>query len=194
MLKWEKSNISSCSDQPPEIFHKGERVEQVSCFRYLGSFIQRRGKIAKEVQTRIGMTQTALNGLSSILWSSKFSLRLKMRLFNSNLMSILLYLCETWKPDQALEKRLLAFESYCLQWLRTPTGITESPTNKYESATCNHPSQKQSSINAGTILVMYYACRAVDYRRWCSNGIQGAQDAEADRWILYAGSTKNTER
>ena len=40
------------TNQPLEIFHKDERVKQVSCFRYLGNIVKERGKIVKEIHNR----------------------------------------------------------------------------------------------------------------------------------------------
>ncbi|XP_065583129.1 uncharacterized protein LOC136042141 [Artemia franciscana] len=42
-------------------------------------------------------------------------MRLKLRLLNSNVMSILLYASECWKLNTQLEKRVLAFENMCLR-------------------------------------------------------------------------------
>ena len=42
-----KKCMAVCSDQPLEILHKGERVEQVSCFQYLGSIVEERDNMAK---------------------------------------------------------------------------------------------------------------------------------------------------
>jgi len=40
---------------------------------------------------------------------------LKLRLFNSNVLSAFLYSCECWKMNQQQEKRIVAFENNCLR-------------------------------------------------------------------------------
>ena len=49
--------------------------------------------------------------------SSTFSLQLKLRLFNSNVLSVLLYASETWYLSQEQERRIQSFENMCLSRL-----------------------------------------------------------------------------
>ena len=44
----------------------------------------------------------------------KYSLKLKLRLLNSNVLSALLYSCECWKLNQQQEKGTLALKNNCL--------------------------------------------------------------------------------
>ena len=70
--------------------------ENVESFCYLGSIIDKEGGSAADVKRRIIKAQAAFNTLNS-LWNTKdISFRIKLRIFNSNVKSILLYGCETW--------------------------------------------------------------------------------------------------
>jgi hypothetical protein len=107
-----------------------QTIEEIVEFKYLGSTIHNSGSCQREVKLRIGQVNTSSRKLSQIWRSQKYSLRLKLRLFNSNVFSTLCYGSETWQTDQILEKKLLAFENICLRrilnihWLQKVTNTT----------------------------------------------------------------------
>ena len=68
-----------------------------------------------EIKRRIGQATGAFNRLKPIRKSNKYSMRLKLRLFKSNVLSILLYASECWKINTQLEKMILAFENMSLR-------------------------------------------------------------------------------
>ena len=68
----------------------------------------------KEVKIRIGKSRTAFNMMGSIWKSRDISLKTKVRLFNSNVKTILLYGAETWKPTKSLLHKLQVFINKCL--------------------------------------------------------------------------------
>ena len=111
----DKTKSMATSDSPLGLKCGDNTVEQVVDFRYLGSTVERTGSSEKEVQSRIGQASGAFNRLKPVWRSKKYSLKLKMRLFNSNVISALLYSCECWKLNQHQEKRILAFENNCLR-------------------------------------------------------------------------------
>ena len=110
-----KTKSMATSDSPLILKCKGKAIDQVKEFKYLGSWIEYDGEIAKEIMRRIGLATLAFDKLKPVCCSSKYSLRLKLRLLNSNVMSILLYASECWKLNVQLEKRVLAFENMCLR-------------------------------------------------------------------------------
>ncbi|XP_065577545.1 uncharacterized protein LOC136038401 [Artemia franciscana] len=67
------------------------------------------------MQQRIGQASGAFNRLKPVWRSKKYSLKLKLRLFNRNVLSALLYSSECWKLNQQQERRILAFENNCLR-------------------------------------------------------------------------------
>ena len=90
-------------------------VEQVREFKFLGSWIENTGDVTLEIKRMIGQLSGIFNRLIAIWRSNKYSLRLKLRLFNSNVLSILMYASGCWKLNQQLEKRIVGFEIICLQ-------------------------------------------------------------------------------
>jgi hypothetical protein len=110
-----KTKSMATSDSPLDIRCGDTAVEQVVEFKYLGNTVERTGSSEKEVQSRIGQASGAFNRLKPVWRSKKYSTKLKLRLFNSNVLSTLLYNSENWKLNQQQEKRILAFENNCLR-------------------------------------------------------------------------------
>ena len=73
----------------------GEPIREVESFVYLGSVVDHQGGTDRDVTARIGKTRSAFVMLKNIWASGGISMRTKLRIFNSNVKSVLLYGCET---------------------------------------------------------------------------------------------------
>ena len=93
----------------------GKPLEEVKHFKYLGSFISSDSNIEKEVSTRIGLAAQAFKKLNNIWKSSTIKIKTKLRIYQSNVRSTLLYASETWRTNKKLESRLRGFEGRCLR-------------------------------------------------------------------------------
>ena len=89
----------------------GQKVEQVSQFRYLGSLISEDGYCEKDIRARIGMGKSAFLA-KKILLTSNIGMELKKRIVKSTVWSVMLYGAETWTLTQAEKKRIEAFEMW----------------------------------------------------------------------------------
>nr|KAG5712637.1 hypothetical protein BaRGS_029692 [Batillaria attramentaria] len=50
------------------------------------------------------------------IWASKVvSIRTKLRIFNSNVKSVLLYGCETWRTTKTMQQKIQTFLNTCLR-------------------------------------------------------------------------------
>ncbi|XP_065565740.1 uncharacterized protein LOC136030600 [Artemia franciscana] len=141
-----KVNVSkikgvATSDSPMKIKCSDNDEEQVVNFKYLGSTIENTGSTAKEVIARIGQTNIAFNRINKACTSSTFSLRLKLHLFSSNVLPVLLFALETWYLSQ--ERKIQSFENACLRRLR---GInwTQKVANVYIRNMTGHPSHTET--------------------------------------------------
>ncbi|XP_065570336.1 uncharacterized protein LOC136033517 [Artemia franciscana] len=110
-----KTKSIATTDSPLDMKCGDSAIEQVVEFRYLGNTVENSGSSEREVQQRIGQASGAFNRLKPVWRSRKYSLKLKLRLFNSNVLSALLYSSECWKLNQQQERRILAFENNCLR-------------------------------------------------------------------------------
>ena len=90
-------------------------LEEVQDFKYLGSYISTDSNIEKEISTRIGLAAQAFNRLQSIWKSTALQTKTKLKIYRSNVRSVLLYASETWRTNKRLESRLRGFEGRCLR-------------------------------------------------------------------------------
>ena len=109
-------NMLAGEHRPPhDVFIGQEKIDTVDDFTYLGSSISNQGEMTKEINCRIGKASAAFNQLNKIWLSKKFLLKTKLRFYNTNVLSTLLYGCESWSLKAAQEKQLDAFDSRCLR-------------------------------------------------------------------------------
>ena len=72
----------------------GESIMEVEFFIYLGSLVDQQGGTDRDVTTRIGKARAAFVILENISAFGGISMRTKLRIFNSNVKSVLLYGCD----------------------------------------------------------------------------------------------------
>ncbi|KAK7093635.1 hypothetical protein V1264_007344 [Littorina saxatilis] len=111
--KAELIGTNTTADSPVMI--GGEPVREVESFVCLGSIIDGRGGSGRDVKAMIGKARGAFVMLKKI-WSSKeISQRTKLRIFNSNVKSVLLYGCETWRTTETMLEKIQIFVNTCLR-------------------------------------------------------------------------------
>ena len=74
---------------------RGESIEDVDIFIYLGSMVAKDGGVAQDVSQRIRKANGAFVQLYPVWKNSRISTRTKLRIFRSNVKSVLLYGSET---------------------------------------------------------------------------------------------------
>ena len=99
-----------------EINVKGQRLEEVENFKYLGAIISNEGS-KPEILSRIARTTAALSRLK-IIWRGKnISLASKVKLMRTLILSTFLYACESWILTAEIERRTQALEMRCYRLL-----------------------------------------------------------------------------
>ena len=93
----------------------GEPIREVESFVYLGSVVDHQGGTDQDVTARIGKARAAFVMLKNIWASGGISMRTKLRIFNSNVKSVLLYGCETWWTTQTMQRKIQTFFNTCLR-------------------------------------------------------------------------------
>jgi len=79
----------------------GEAVERLSEFTYLGSIISETGRTDEDITARIRKAQSTFSMLKPV-WKEKFiRLQTKLRIFNTNVTSALLYGSERWRSTNS---------------------------------------------------------------------------------------------
>ena len=100
-----------------EIKIKGQRLEEVENFKYLGAIISNEGS-KPEILSRIAQTTAALSRLKLIWRDKNISLASKVKLMRTLILSAFLYACESWTLTAEIERRIQALEvKYCRRLL-----------------------------------------------------------------------------
>ena len=90
-------------------------LEEVDTFTYLGSRIDIHGGTDSDIKDRIGKARTAFLLLSNIWRTKSISKETKIRLFTSNVQSVLLYGAESWRITKSSQNRIQTFINSCLR-------------------------------------------------------------------------------
>ena len=95
-----------------EIKIKGQRLEEVENFKYLGAIISNEGS-KPQILSRIAQPTAALSRLK-IIWREKnISLASKVKLIRTLILSTFLYACESWTLTAEIERRFQALDMRC---------------------------------------------------------------------------------
>ena len=110
-----KTHILDFTTSNDDIKIQNVPLLKVNNFTYLGTNLILDGDTSKEILHRIALAAGAFNKLRNIWKSNTLRNTTKLRLFNSNIIPILLYGWESWKATKATDKRLNTFENKCLR-------------------------------------------------------------------------------
>ena len=95
-----------------EIKIKGQRLEEMENFKYLGAIISNEGS-KPEILSRIAQTTAALSRLKSIWRDKNISLASKVKLMRTRILSTFLYACDSWTLTAEIERRIQVLEMRC---------------------------------------------------------------------------------
>ena len=89
--------------------------EDVECFTYLGSRVDKQGGTVDDVRARICKARTAFHQLKNIWGSTALTLNTKIRIFNTTVKPILLYGSEIWRTTVTTMKKIQTFINTCFR-------------------------------------------------------------------------------
>ena len=102
----------------PTINVKGQRLQVVGKFTYLGSILSRVLHIDDEVNARIAKASAAFGRLRGSVWDRRgIRLDTKLKVYKVVVLPTLLYACKTWTVYQWHAKRLNHFHTSCFRKL-----------------------------------------------------------------------------
>ena len=96
---------------------RGESIEDVDSFTYLGSVVAEDGVAVQDVSQRIRKANGAFVQLYPVWKNNRISTRTKLCIFCSNVKSVLLYGSETRKEMKTTASKLQIFVNRCLWWI-----------------------------------------------------------------------------
>ena len=94
---------------------ENEPIEEVDSFTYLGSVVDKNGGTDADVRAQIGKARASFLQLKTVWKSNKLRTKTKIRIFNSNVKSVLLYGAETWRMTKATLNKIQTFINSCLR-------------------------------------------------------------------------------
>ncbi|KAJ4428226.1 hypothetical protein ANN_24242 [Periplaneta americana] len=89
--------------------------EEVEKFKYLGATVTNINDTREEIKRRINMGNACYYSIEKLLSSSLLSKNLKVRIYKTVILPVLLYGCETWTLTLREEHRLRVFENKVLR-------------------------------------------------------------------------------
>ena len=108
LRKTELIKINTTANSPITV--GGKPIKEVECFVHLGSTITNQGGTDEDVTSRIGKAKGAFIMLKKVWTSKEISTETKMRIFNSNVKSVLCY-----ETTGKVQRRLQTFLNTCLR-------------------------------------------------------------------------------
>ncbi|VDP40286.1 unnamed protein product [Schistosoma curassoni] len=93
----------------------GEDLEDAKTFTYLGSIIDEHGGSDADVKAWIGKARAAYLQLKNIWNSKQLSTNTEVRIFNTNVKTVLLYGAETWRTTKSIIQKIQVFINNCLR-------------------------------------------------------------------------------
>src|SRR5215813_302754 len=84
-------------------------------FKYLGTTLTNQNSIQEEIKSRLKLGNACYYSVQNLLSSSLLSLKLKIKIYRTIILPVVLYGCETWSLTLREERRLRVFENRVLR-------------------------------------------------------------------------------
>ena len=84
-------------------------------FKYLGTTLTNQNSIQEEIKSRLKLGNACHYSVQNLLSSSLLSKKLKIKIYRTIMLPIVLYGCETWSLIVREERRLRVFENRVLR-------------------------------------------------------------------------------
>jgi len=94
--------------------------ESVDEFKYLGTTLTNQNLIQEEIKSRLKSGNACCHSVQNLLSSSLLSKNLKIKIYRTIILPVVLYECETWSLTLSEERRLRVFENRVLRRIFGP--------------------------------------------------------------------------
>jgi hypothetical protein len=92
------------------LISNGSRIENMSQFKNCGKTVTNQNLIQEEIKRRLNSGNACYRSVQKLLSSRLLSKNLKIRIYKTIILSVILYGCETWSLTLREEHRLRVFE------------------------------------------------------------------------------------
>ena len=110
-----KSKTMQLTETSLPVELENESLEEVEEFSFLGSIMSKSNATVKDITNRLQKAKSSFVQLNKIWWSRNISGKTKIKIYNSNVLSVLLYGAECWRVTQRDSQRQSGFHSSCLR-------------------------------------------------------------------------------
>jgi hypothetical protein len=90
-------------------------IERVEEFKYLGKMLTNKNSIQEEIKSRLKLGNACYYSVQNLLSFSLLSKKLKIKIYRTIILPVVLYGCETWSLTLRDERRLRVFENRMLR-------------------------------------------------------------------------------
>jgi len=84
-------------------------TEMMEEFKYLGTTLTNQNSIQEEIKSRLKLWNACYYSVQNLLSSSLLSKKLKIKIYRTTILHVVLYGCETWSLTLREESRLRVF-------------------------------------------------------------------------------------
>ena len=89
-------------------------------FKYLGTNLTNQNSIAEEIKSRLRSGSVCYHSVQNLVSSRLLSKNLKIKIYTTIILSVVLYGCETWSLTLREERKLWIFENMVLRRIFGP--------------------------------------------------------------------------
>jgi sorting nexin-29 len=98
--------------------------EDMTKFRYLGTTLRDQNYMHEEIKSRLNSGNACYHSVQSLLSSCLLSRNLKVKIYKTIILSVVLFVRETWFRTLGEEHRLRVFENRVLRRIFVPKGAS----------------------------------------------------------------------
>ena len=102
------------------LFIKVSTFDRVEDFKYLGTTLTNQNSIAEEIKSRLKSGNACYHSVQNLLSSRLLSKNLKIKIYRTVILPVVLYGCETWSLTLREERKLRVFENRVLRKIFGP--------------------------------------------------------------------------
>ena len=94
--------------------------ERVEPFRYLGAMIRNQNSVQEEIKSRLKSGNACYHSVRNLLSSSLLTKHIKIKMYRTIILLVVLYGCGTWSLTLREERRLRVFENRVMRRIYGP--------------------------------------------------------------------------